>query len=228
MKQSLLWDYYQNEAPELFVQSDARLRYLARRIQPGGRVLNIGVGTGIFEEIAVKRGLDVYSLDPSESTIAMLRRRFHSDEKARTGYSQNIPFHDGFFDSVVISEVVEHLTPGESELTLKEIARVLAPGGRILGTVPAREDLKAQLMVCPHCGGHFHRWGHLQSFDPHRIAALLSPYFRVEAVRQRPFHNWSHMNRKGKMAGSAKMLLYYLGIHGSNENIFFAAVKGGA
>lgn len=222
-----MWDYYQNEAPEPFDQSGARLRCLAHKIEPGGKVLNIGVGTGIFEEIASRMGLDVHSLDPNDTTIAMLRRRFHMGEKAKAGYCQKIPFPDNSFDSVVISEVIEHLSPEETEQTLKEIARVLVPGGRITGTVPAGENLKEQLVVCPHCGGHFHRWGHLQSFDVIKITSLMTPYYQVGKVYQRPFNDWPHMNWKVKISGSIKMLLYYLGVHGSNENILFMATKQG-
>jgi SAM-dependent methyltransferase len=225
MKQSLLWDYYQNEAPELFAQSGARLRCLAHTIKSGGKVLNIGVGTGIFEEIASHMGFDIHSLDPNEATITMLRQRFHMGEKAQVGYCQRIPFQENSFDSVVISEVIEHLSPEETEQTLKEVARVLVPDGRIAGTVPACENLKEQLVICPHCGGHFHRWGHLQSFDTNKITALLSPYYQIKKVYQRPFHDWPRMNWKGKIICFIKILFYYLGIHGSNENIVFTAAK---
>ncbi|OEU50021.1 MAG: hypothetical protein BA861_00205 [Desulfobacterales bacterium S3730MH5] len=225
MKQGLIWDYYQNEAPEFFAGSSARLRYLAKRVKSRGKVLNIGVGAGIFEELAIQRGLDVYSLDPDEKAIASLRQRLGMKEKAKVGFSQKIPFPDESFDAVVISEVIEHLSVDIIGKTMREISRVLFFGGRIIGTVPARENLKDQLVVCPHCGEHFHRWGHIQSFDAERINALISLYFRIEEVSEHLFFNWSAMNWKGKVHGLITMLLYYVGVHGSNESILFVATK---
>ena len=225
MKQSLIWDYYQNVAPEYFRGSAERLRYLAKNVKPKGKVLNIGIGAGIFEEIAIKQGLNVFSLDPNKKAIASLRQRFSMDEKAKVGYSQDIPFPDEFFDAVVISEVIEHLSDEILKKTLKEVLRVLLIGGRIIGTVPAREKLNEQAVVCPKCGERFHRWGHIQSFDSELIKAFLSPYFHAEKIFERHFYNWPTMNWKGKVQAFVSMLLRYFGIHGTNENIVFIATK---
>lgn len=225
MNQSFVWDYYQNEAPEVFEGSVARLRYLAKKVKSRGKVLNIGVGAGIFEELAIKRRLDVYSLDPDKRAIASLRHHFGMNEKAKVGYSQEIPFPDDSFDAVVISEVIEHLSDEAIEQTLKEISRVLFFGGHIIGTVPARENLDEQLVVCPKCGQRFHRWGHLQSFDSKRIATILSPYFQIGKIVERPFFHWTALNWKGRSQGFVKLLLCYFGIHGGNENIMFVATK---
>jgi predicted SAM-dependent methyltransferase len=64
------------------------------------------------------------------------------------------------FDVAIMSEVLEHL--GERELvdSLGEVQRVLRPGGRFIGTVPARENLSAAMVVCSHCAERFHRWRH--------------------------------------------------------------------
>lgn len=49
-------------------------------------MLNVGVGSGIFEEIALSQGFDVYSLDPSVRTVERLRARFGMGAKAQVGY----------------------------------------------------------------------------------------------------------------------------------------------
>ena len=225
MKQSLIWEYYQNEAPEIFRGSEGRLRYLAKNVKPGGKILNIGIGAGIFEEIAVKKGLDVFSLDPNEKAVASLSRRLGMDEKVKVGYSHDIPFPDEFFDTVVVSEVIEHLSDEIIEKTLKEVLRVLQIGGRIIGTVPSREKLNEQIAVCPECGERFHRWGHIKSFDSEVIKEFLSPYFDVEKICERPFPSRATMNWKGRVQAFVSMILHYFGIHGTNENIVFIAAK---
>ncbi len=225
MNQNVIWDYYQNEAPESFSGSVARLTFLAKKVKSKKRVLNIGIGAGNFEQAAIRLGLDVYSLDPNEKSVVFLRQRFGVGEKAKVGYSQKIPFVNLFFDAVVISEVIEHLSDEVIENTLSEISRVLMPGGQIIGTVPAREKTSEQLAICPNCAKHFHRWGHVQTFDSNRIQTLLAKYFKVEEVFERPFITWSTLNWKGKATALLKILLYFPGIHGSNENIVFIANK---
>lgn len=223
--QDSIWEYFQNELPESFSGSIARLRFLAKKVKPKGKVLNIGVGGGTFEDIAISLGLDVYSLDPSERTINGLRQKYGVNEKAQVGYSQEIPFTDNFFDAVVISEVIEHLPEEVLWKTLEEIYRVLIPNGLLVGTVPARENLIEQTVVCPHCGSNFHRWGHLQNFDTNSMRVLLSMHFKIEELYERPFVTWSNLNWKGFILSFIKVLLYFTGIHGSNENIVFIARK---
>ncbi len=136
--QDRIWEFFQNERPQAFVGSRARLRLLARMVRGSGRVLNIGVGAGGFEAEAIARGIDVYSLDPSQRSIEMLRRQFSLGEKAQVGHGQQIPFADGFFGAVVLSEVLEHLDPADAAAIVADAARVLAVGGLLVGTVPAR------------------------------------------------------------------------------------------
>lgn len=226
MKQDLIWQYYQNEAPEFFAGSLTRLRFLVRRIAPGAEVLNIGVGTGLFESLAAERGVVVFSVDPDDAAIEALKTRTGAGERARIGYAQKIPFADASFDTVVASEVLEHLDDRELAGAVEEIHRVLRPGGRFFGTVPAREDLKSQMVVCPKCGERFHRWGHLQRFDPERIGTVLAERFVVETVREIYFIPWQVLNWKGMLAETARWLSRAAGGRSSGESLFFSAVKG--
>jgi len=223
--QDRIWDYYQNESPDTFEGSRARLRLLVSRIRPSQVALNIGCGSGILEHLALSRKIDIYSLDPSERSIGQLREALHLGDKARTGYIQKLPFPDSFFDVVVVSEVLEHLTPAVTKAGLEEIRRVLKPGGRVLGTVPSREDFRMQIAVCPCCGKKFHRWGHEQSFDPGKMNRLLCDYFCVVRVTERPIPPWSILDWKAKCLGMIRWLLAKAGIHGSNENLLFEGFK---
>jgi SAM-dependent methyltransferase len=225
MRQDLIWEFFQNEAPEAFRGSLPRLKYLAKRVRRKGRVLNVGVGTGLFEEVALKKGLDVYSLDPNEKAVSTIHKRFGMKEKALVGYVQDIPFKNEFFQTVVVSEVLEHLGDEELHRALAEIHRVLATGGRIIGTVPARENLRDQLVVCPKCGERFHRWGHAQTFDSVSIKALLSRHFDVEQAFECLFVDWTEVDWKGKIRGLVKKILFRMSLYGRYENIVFSGRK---
>src|SRR3712207_7275576 len=63
------------------------------------------------------------------------------------------------------STLFPYTTLFRSHQTLDEVRRVLKSGGRFIGTVPYREDLPANEVMCPHCSSTFRRWGHEQSFD---------------------------------------------------------------
>ena len=130
MNQDAIWDYFQNEGVASFDGSGARLSYLVKKVAPGSRVLNIGVGSGVFERLGIARGIDVHCIDPSKRAIESLREKLGIGEKARVGYSQEIPFGDHYFDVVVMSEVLEHLTDDVLERTIAEVHRVLADPSR--------------------------------------------------------------------------------------------------
>ena len=231
MNQDAIWDYFQNEGVASFDGSEARLSYLVKKIAPGSRVLNIGVGSGVFERLGLARGIDIHCIDPSKRAIESLREKLGIGEKARVGYSQEIPFCDHYFDVVVMSEVLEHLTDDVLERTIAEVHRVLADpskggGGVFIGTVPAREKLLDQATVCPCCGNKFHRWGHHQTFDLPRLRGMLGHLFQFRYLTERTFVSWKDLNWKGKMHFFIKSgLRIVAGIHGSGETIFFMAEK---
>jgi SAM-dependent methyltransferase len=225
MNQEAIWEYFQNEAPSSFDGSEARIKFLVSQLPSHGKVLNIGIGAGVFERLATARGLDVYSLDPSQRSIENLRDQLDLGDKAQVGYSRDIPFSDGSFQAVVMSEVLEHLDDRTIADTIKEVERVLVPGGAFLGTVPARESLHEQAVVCPCCEAKFHRWGHQQSFDVARMRTLLNGHFVMASVREVYFVNWSTLNWKGRLVAGFKQTLLASGIHGSGENIYFLGRK---
>lgn len=222
-----IWDYFQNEGLESFDGSGGRLGYIIKHIERGERILNIGIGSGYLEETALRKHIDVYSLDPSKRAIEGIQQRFNFGDKAKVGYSQNIPFENSMFDVVVMSEVLEHLPDDTLSLTLSEVYRVLRDGGRLIGTVPARENLSQQLVVCPCCGERFHRWGHEQSFDKEKLKILLSTHFNVECLKEKFFIAWATVGLSEKVKALIKKLLSYYGIgtYGTNRNIFFTASK---
>ena len=227
MAQDRIWEHFQNEGAESFQQSAGRLRFLANKIPRGSRVLDVGVGSGVFESLALERGLDIHCLDPSERSIRALQLKHGLGEQAQVGYSQDMPFANDTFDFVVMSEVLEHLSDQVVTDTGAEVHRVLVPGGRMLGTVPSRERLDDQQVICPCCGDRFHRWGHLQSFSPERVRDMFSRGFVVEHVHERPFESFQHLNWKGKTFAAVRLLLSRLGMRSRQDRIWFVARKSG-
>ncbi|WP_199248589.1 bifunctional 2-polyprenyl-6-hydroxyphenol methylase/3-demethylubiquinol 3-O-methyltransferase UbiG [[Phormidium] sp. ETS-05] len=229
MEKDKIWEYFQTESSDIFIKSKARYKFLADQIkqisQTTAKVLNVGVGNGLFENIVINYGMDVYSLDPSERAIESLNENRGMNGKAKAGYLQDIPFENRYFDFVVVSEVLEHLADDALSSSLIEIDRVLVSGGYLLGTVPARENLNDQLVVCPDCGHKFHRWGHVQSFDKNRLTDLLSQKFQIEKISEKIFVTWHTLNWKGKVVAALKLTLHQLGNRGAGNSFYFLAKK---
>ena len=105
-------------------------------IQPGHRVLDIGCGTGDLVTL-IKRlhsDVDVVGLDPDPKALARARRK--AERAAVTiqldqGFSDELPYPDASFDRVFSSFMLHHLQAGEKEKTLREVRRVLKPGGSL-------------------------------------------------------------------------------------------------
>lgn len=191
MKQEKIWDFYQNEGLYLEAFPEARQRYFADRLSHGLRILNIGVGAGGLERCALKKNIEVHSLDPSERAIARLREELNLGNRAQVGYAQAIPFESDYFDVVVVSEVLEHLDGAALASSLSEVLRVLRPGGYLLASTPYREDLKSNTVMCPDCGKIFHKVGHVQAFDKSRMRKILqSAGFFVESLWVTTFVDW--------------------------------------
>lgn len=105
-------------------------------VQPGQRVLEIGCGTGNLT-LAVKRRVRdaaVTGLDPDPRALARARRKSGRAGLAvrwDRGFSEDLPYGDGSFDRVLSSLMFHHLDADAKRATLREVRRVLTPGGTL-------------------------------------------------------------------------------------------------
>ncbi len=223
-----IWDYYQNQAPEVFALSQPRFDAIIKRIARKARaqspaVLNIGVGNGYLETKMQRLGWRVYALDPDAKSIARLREQ---QIDAQQGYIESLPFSERMFDFVVASEVLEHLSAEQGCLGVAEIARVLKPNnGWFLGTVPYNEDLLGNQAVCPKCGEVFHRWGHQRTFDLATMRSELSPHFHHLEIKRTAFVALRGRSLVGKLSGLMRKLLASRGVQVAIPSIYFAGQK---
>ena len=192
--QERIWSHFQNRASLQFDASMPRLKWLVRWMKGDWRkpeqatILDIGVGNGVLEAMALEASFKVAALDPDVEVISRLTK---IGVDARVGYAESLPFDDSAFDYVVASEVFEHLSDVSREASLVEIFRVLRPGGCLLITVPYDEDLALGEVVCPDCGKIFHRWGHQKSFTLPSLKEELAQYFPGVIVTRTAFVDFS-------------------------------------
>lgn len=224
--QEKIWDYFQTEMSESFKGALPRLTFLCKKLKKGQKVLNIGVGDGAFEKLSSASGMEVYCLDPSEKAIKNIKNELKLGDKAKVGYSQSIPFNSGFFDVVVMTEVLEHLPDDTLQQTLIEVNRVLKNDGNFLITVPFDEVLSTNQAICPQCELVFHRWGHEQTFTKERLRALLEEKsFLIKSINIRAFPDWSRRDFGGLIKSIFRYILGRFGVGISQPNIFLIAIK---
>jgi len=100
----------------------------------GSDLLDAGCGTGLFSQAAAQRGARVTSMDVGQRLLEQVARK--CDSERVVGDVTALPFHDARFDYVICTEVIEHtLRP---EVAVRELARVLRPGGTLVLTTPNR------------------------------------------------------------------------------------------
>jgi SAM-dependent methyltransferase len=95
----------------------------------GRRVLDVGCGTGAVTVALAERGARVWGVDPAEEMLTVARRRVGRGVGLRRARVEDLPFRDGWFERAVLRLVV-HLV--DRRRALPELARVLAPGGRVV------------------------------------------------------------------------------------------------
>lgn len=107
------------------------------QVAPGERVLDLGCGTGeLAMRLAQRVGPAgrVAGIDAAEGLIAGARRKAKRAGLAidyQVGLIEQLPFPDASVDVVVSSLVMHHLAPDILGRTVKEIRRVMKPGGRV-------------------------------------------------------------------------------------------------
>lgn len=121
---------YAEMAPGWLPATAAYERWVAARVGPHTRVLDLGCGRGGIVERLGALGHWTGS-DPDLTSLGEHRR----PALARCcAHSERLPFPTGVFDLVVSSWVLEHLP--DPRTTLREVARVLRSGGRFVFLTP--------------------------------------------------------------------------------------------
>lgn len=159
----------------------------ARNAKEAGKVLEVGCGAGQFIR-AIKKlrpELDCFGADISREAIAIAKNR-NDGVSYSLSEAESLPYPDNFFDAVLIFDVLEHVeNPAQ---ILREVRRVLKPGGIFYAFVPCEGDATSlwHLLDRLHLKNDLTKKyaGHIQYFSRAHFFKLLSDSgFTIQRAR---------------------------------------------
>ncbi|MDO8541524.1 MAG: class I SAM-dependent methyltransferase [Opitutaceae bacterium] len=124
-----------------------------RDLAPTVPVIEVGCGDGSFTTDLARKFSSVTAIDISSGQIAENAVRLPTITFRQHDVSETFPFEDSSFGVVWCSEVLEHLF--DPAFALREIRRILRPGGRLLVTVPYHGRFKNVLIALFNWDEHF-------------------------------------------------------------------------
>lgn len=148
-------------------------------LNSGAHLLDVGCGTGrhlleLSRYPGFLLGLDA-SFDDLRKMLYMFKLTAHerpiaADVRMVQGMGEQLPFSDGFFRQVICTETLEHVS--DDRAVLRELVRVLAPGGVLVISVPDEYSERLLWKLSPryrHTPG-----GHVRIYKRKEMAGLMT------------------------------------------------------
>jgi len=118
------------------------LQYLEGRLSPDDLILDLGCGDGRHSALLARQARAVVGVDHQQLPLQYARLLIQRDNVALSrADGLRLPLASGAFHGIVCLDVIEHLPEEKVAALLKEMQRVLVPGGWVLLTTPNRTSL---------------------------------------------------------------------------------------
>lgn len=114
-------------------------RFYVAMYPEGGRVLDVGFGRGAFLDTATAAGLEVVGIDRDRDLVEAARKRGHQAILGDASEVENLLAGE-IFDEVMMSHIIEHLSPTEAAYLLSSLADRSRPGSRLIIVTPNMSD----------------------------------------------------------------------------------------
>ncbi len=125
-------------ANEALIQRHARTFVPLLKEMHAHTVLEIGCGNGELSLALARSGINCTGIDVSSERIRRLEAVETSNLRFLQSEATSLPFPDSSFNIVISMQLFEHLHPDDVPIHLKEVLRVLNPGGYYIIETPNR------------------------------------------------------------------------------------------
>ena len=197
----------------------ADLRILENHVEAGARVLECGAIPLLMTGALATLGYEVRAVDVAPQRFAAAIAELGLDVRRCDIETEPLPFAEGSLDVVLFNELFEHLRINPI-FTLREVHRVIKPGGRLLLSTPNLRSLRGIRNLVVRNQGHavsagvyeqyeklelLGHMGHVREYTTREVAEFLRQIgFRVEAVIFRGGHGRGVVGLVERMAPSLR------------------------
>lgn len=134
-------DHYVKKKPaSIYPTLAIRLRYMTDMLsdfKKNGNIIDVGCGTGEMLQVLKKHKFLTYGLDYSYKMLHEISKETVDQQYPLINSDiENLPFGNESFDGVICAGVIEYLN--EDQKALREISRILKPGGYAIITISNR------------------------------------------------------------------------------------------
>lgn len=133
-------EFFDEKDLELYVKDrrsttrqETILEFLQAHVPAGAKILDVGCGLGEILGI-LPAGYQLHGMDYAQHNVAVSTKRLGARAVIKQGSIYDIPFASDQFDVCLCNEVLEHIE--DDARGVRDIARVLKPGGFLLTAVP--------------------------------------------------------------------------------------------
>jgi ubiquinone/menaquinone biosynthesis C-methylase UbiE len=164
---------------------DSFIRRSLAKLPKSSNILDAGCGMSAWTTKELRERYNISGVDGEPDAIAVCKKLYKGQDY-RVGNLYKLDYKDKSFDAVVMREVIEHFkTP---EKSVKEIHRILKPGGMYILTTPNYNSRLLHIIENTYnrfFGGPCKPYKddvHPSKFKPHTLRSLLEKYFQIEQL----------------------------------------------
>lgn len=180
-----LWNLFRRILEFNFVEEN---RVIRRELMPAAldiartegrqpRILDLGCGTGELAPAFLKAGYSYVGIDIEPDRIEYAQRTYPKG-KFHVMDAHHLRYEDGYFDQILVTGVLHHLSDGDVRSIVGEMMRVLRPGGRalVMEDIALRGSLNllGALVHLADAGAYIRR--------PAQYTPLFVPEFSIQAT----------------------------------------------
>jgi SAM-dependent methyltransferase len=121
------------EDPRMRMRREVIRECLQKYVATEAKILDVGCGLGDVL-MGIPAGYQLYGMDFAKNNLHIAEKRLNGQAILRQGSIYEIPFETASMDVCLCLEVLEHIE--EDNKGIKEIVRVLKPGGILIAAVP--------------------------------------------------------------------------------------------